>query len=186
MRLDRVRPAVRPFAQNGVAAPSVSRKEREVQRVTRVTLTIAVLVGVCVWALLNALAPRSKPMVTVYAHADCNSCRRWMEHIAARGFRTQLGPRSDWPAVRAELAVAPAYRSSFTAVVDGGLLIEGPVPARDIHRALKLRSSYDVRGLIVQGVPRGSPGADSALPEDYMVLVIRDGGRIQTFAEHER
>ncbi len=81
MRLERVRPA---FAQNRVAAPALSRKEREVQRVTRVTLTIAVLVGVCVWALLNALAPRSKPMVTVYAHADCNSCLRWMQHIAAR------------------------------------------------------------------------------------------------------
>jgi hypothetical protein len=108
-----------------------------------------------------------------------------MQHIVARGFRAQLGPQADRPAVRAQLAVAPAYRSSFTAVVDGGLLIEGPVPARDIHRALRLRSSYDVRGLVVQGIPRGSPGADSALPEDYTVLVVRDGGRIQTFAEHE-
>ena len=155
------------------------------QRATRVTLTIAVLVGVAVWTLLNALAPRSKPIVTVYAHADCGSCLRWMQHLAARGFRTQLGPQSDWPAVRAQFALAPAFRSSLTAVVDGGLLIEGPVPARDIHRALTLRSSYDVRGLVVQGVPRGSPGADSALPEDYTVFVVRDGGRIQTFAEHE-
>jgi hypothetical protein len=164
---------------------ALSRKERDAKRATRVTLTIAVLVSVSVWTLLNALAPRSKPMVTVYAHADCDSCLRWMQHIVARGFRAQLGPQADRPAVRAQLAVAPAYRSSFTAVVDGGLLIEGPVPARDIHRALRLRSSYDVRGLVVQGVPRGSPGADSALPEDYTVLVVRDGGRIQTFAEHE-
>jgi hypothetical protein len=149
-----------------------------------VTLTIAVFVGISVWTLLNALAPRGMPMVTVYAHTECDSCVRWMRHIAARGFRTQLGPQSDWPAVRAQLALAPAYRSSFTAVVDGGLLIEGPVPARDIHRALKLRSSYDVRGLVVHGVPRGSPGASSLLPEDYTVFVVRDGGRIQTFAEH--
>jgi hypothetical protein len=176
---------MRPFAQYRVGARALSRRERDVQRDIRVILTIAVLVGVSAWTLLSVLAPRSKPMVTVYAHADCNSCLRWMQHIAARGFRTQLGPRPDWSAVRAELAVAPAYGSSFTAVVDGGLLIEGPVPARDIHRALKLRSSYDVRGLIVQGVPRGSPGADSALPEDYLVLLVGDGGRIETFAEHE-
>lgn len=124
-------------------------------------------------------------MVTVYAHTECESCLRWMQHIAARGFRTQLGPQSDWPAVRAELALAPAYHSSFTAVVDGGLLIEGPVPARDIHRALTLRPAYDVRGLVLPGVPRGSPGADPAMPRPYTVFVVRDGGRIQTFAEHE-
>ena len=176
---------MRLFVQNRVGPRALSRRERDVQRATHATLTIVILVGVSAWTLLNALAPRSKPLVTVYARADCDSCLRWMQHIAARGFRTQLGPQSDWPAVRAELAVAPMYRSSFTAVVDGGLLIEGPVPARDIHRALKLRSSYDVRGLIVRGVPRGSPGADSAMPEDYTVLVVRDGGRIQTFAEHE-
>lgn len=175
---------MRSFAQNRVAAP-LSRKERDVQRATRMMLTIAVLVGVCVWTLLNALAPRSQPMVTVYTQADCDGCLRWMHHIAARGFRTQLGPQSDWPAVRAQFALAPAYRSSLTAVVEGGLLIEGPVPARDIHRALTLRSSYDVRGLVVRGFPRGSPGADSAMPEPYTVFAVRNGGRLQTFAEHE-
>lgn len=173
------------FAQNRIGPRALSRKERDVQRVTRVTLTIAALAGVCTWALLSALAPRSSPMVTVYAHADCDSCQRWMQHIAARGFRTQVGPQSDWSAVRAEFALAPAFRSSMTAVVEGGLLIEGPVPARDIHRALRLRSSYDVRGLVVQGVPRGSPGARSAMPEHYTVLVVRNGGRIQTFAEYQ-
>lgn len=124
-------------------------------------------------------------MVTVYAHADCDGCRRWTQHIAARGFRTQLGSQADWPAVRAQLALAPEFFSSLTAVVDGGLLIEGPVPARDIHRALTLRSSYDVHGLVVQGIPRGSPGADGALPEPYTVFVVRDGGRMQKFSEYE-
>src|SRR5690349_9083146 len=124
-------------------------------------------------------------MVTVYASADCDSCQRWMQHIAARGFRTRLGPQSDWPAVRAEFALAPKFRSSLTAVVEGGLLIEGPVPARDIHRALTLRSSYDVRGLVIRGVPRGSPGTDPAMPEPYTVFAVRSGGRMQTFAVHE-
>jgi hypothetical protein len=150
-----------------------------------VTLTLAVLAGVSVWTLISALAPRSKPMVTVYAHADCDSCRRWMQHVSARGFRTQRGPQAEQPALRAQLALGPELRSTFTAVVDGGLLIEGPAPAGDIHRALKLRASYDVHGLVVQGVPRGSPGSSSALPEHYTVFVVRDGGRIQTFAEHE-
>jgi hypothetical protein len=176
---------MRLFAQNRVCARALSRRERDIQRDTRVTLTIAVVAGVALWTLMSALAPRSKPMVTVYASADCDSCLRWMQHLAAHGFRTQLGPQSDWSAVRAELALTPALHSSLTAVVDGGLLIEGPVPSRDIHRALELRSSYDVRALVVPGVPRGSPGASSALPGRYTVFVVRDGGRIQIFTRYE-
>jgi hypothetical protein len=166
---------MRLFAQNRVCARALSRRERDIQRDTRVTVTIAVVAGVVLWTLMSA----------VYAHADCDSCLRWMQHLAAHGFRTQLGPQSDWSAVRAELALAPAFRSSLTAVVDGGLLIEGPVPSRDIHRALELRSAYDVRALVVPGVPRGSPGASSALPGRYTVFVVRDGGRIQTFTQYE-
>lgn len=108
-----------------------------------------------------------------------------MQHIAARGFRTRLGSQTDWDAVRAQFALAPALHSSMTAVVEGGLLIEGPVPAREIHRALTLRSSYDLRGLVVQGVPRSSPGAPVSLPEPYTVLVVRNGGRVHTFADYE-
>jgi hypothetical protein len=161
----------------------LSRREREFRQVLRVTLTIGVLVSVAVGTLLNALAPRSKPLVTVYTREDCDTCRRWMQDIEAQGFRTERGSESDWPLVRAEFGLPPELRSSLTAVVDG-LLIEGPVPARDIHRALQLRSSYDVRGLAVPGVPRGSPGNDSFTPEHYKVFVVRGGGRVHEFAVH--
>ena len=60
-----------------------------------------------------------------------------------------------------------------------------PVPAREIHLALAWRVKYHIRGLFVPGVPRGSPGRESFLPQPYTVFVVRDGGRIQPFAEHD-
>lgn len=90
--------------------------------------------------LLDAIAPPSKPLMTVYMRDDCESCLRWMRHLEARGFRTELGNQSDWQAVRVRFNLTPEFRSSHTAVVDG-LFIEGPVPARDIHRALQWRAS---------------------------------------------
>lgn len=154
------------------------------RHLTRVTLAIVTVVSVAASTVLRAIEPRSKPLIVVYTHSDCRSCLRWMDHLAARGFRTQLGREADWPVLRQQLAVSPALHSSLTAVVDG-LLIEGPVPPRDIHRALTLRSSYDVRALIVPGMPRGLPWSDSPLPQRYTVFVVRDDGRVQEFAVYE-
>jgi hypothetical protein len=179
---------MRLFTQNGVRERCferrLSRREREFRYALRVTLTVAALAGVAAGALLSAIAPGNKPLVTVYTRADCDSCLRWMQHIAARGFETKLGAESDWPAVRARFGLAPGFHSSHTAIVDG-LLIEGPVPAHDIHVALEWRSSHDVLGLVVPGVPRGSPGMESPVPQRYTVFAVREGGVMQPFAVHD-
>jgi hypothetical protein len=148
-------------------------------------LMIAALISVAVGSLLNAIAPQDKPLVTIYMRSECVSCRGWLEHLAARGFRTEIGNEHDWPVIRASFGLNPELHSSHTAIVNG-LFIEGPVPAGDIHRALKLYKPFHVRGLILPGVPRGSPGSRSALPQPYTVLVMREGGRVHEFAEHDR
>jgi hypothetical protein len=107
-----------------------------------------------------------------------------MEYLAARGFRTELGDMSQWSAVRAEFALPTESLSSHTAVVNG-MFIEGPVPAREIHLALAWRAEYHIRGLVVPGVPRGSPGSEAFLPQHYTVFVVRDGERMQPFVEHD-
>jgi hypothetical protein len=106
-----------------------------------------------------------------------------MEYLAERGFRTQRGDATDWSAVRAQFALPTDSLSSHTAVVDG-MFIEGPVPAREIHLALAWREQFHIRGLVVPGVPRGSPGNEAFLPQPYTVFVVRDGGKIQPLVEH--
>lgn len=160
-----------------------SLEKHKARRSSRVVWLVIALAGLGLGALLIWITPRDKPVVTVYMHQDCDSCRRWMEHLAARGFRTQLGREADWASLRSRFAIPARLQSSHSAMVDG-LFIEGPVPSSDIHQALKLRSSYRITALVVPGVPRGSPGAESPLPQPYTVFAVRDGGRIQEFAEH--
>jgi hypothetical protein len=107
-----------------------------------------------------------------------------MEYLEARGFRTQRGDMAQWSAVRAEFALPAGSWSSHTAIVDG-MFIEGPVPAREIHLALAWRGEYHIRGLVVPGVPPGSPGNDAFLPQRYTVFIVRDSGRLQPFVEHD-
>jgi hypothetical protein len=166
------------------AAGRVSRRQREARRASLQTATALAIAIAVIAAVVLPIAPQTKPVVTVYMPSDCDTCRRWMEHLTARGFRTQLGDMSLWPTIRAEFAVPAGCLSSHTAVVDG-MFIEGPVPAREIHLALAWRAQYHIRGLVVPGVPRGSPGRESFLPQRYTVFVVRDGGRIQPFVEHD-
>jgi hypothetical protein len=165
-------------------AGRVSGGQREARRASLRAVTVLAIATAVIAAVVVPIAPRTKPVVTVYMPDDCGTCRRWMKYLAARGFRTELGDRSQWSAVRAEFALPPGSLSSHTAVVDG-MFIEGPVPASDIHLALAWRARYHIRGLVVPGVPRGSPGNDSFLPQHYTVFVVREGGRMQTFVEHD-
>jgi hypothetical protein len=161
----------------------LSRKQREARRVSRILWALVALAAVAVGALLLSIAPPNKPLVTVYMPATCESCQRWMEHLEANGFRTELGPQAEWAAVRAKFGIPSRFQSSHTAVVDG-LFVEGPVPAVDIHRALELRSSHHLKGLDVPGVPPGSPGSESPLPQPFTVLAVTEDGRLQRFAKH--
>ncbi len=69
------------------------------------------------------------------------------------------------------------FGSCHTAVV-GGYVIEGHVPAREIHRLLK--DKPQALGLAVPGMPIGSPGMDGPVygnrKDRYEVLLVaRDG-----------
>jgi hypothetical protein len=161
-----------------------SRKQRETRRATLQAAAALAVAFAGMAAVVLPIAPRTKPMVTVYMPSDCDTCRRWMKYLAAKGFRTQLGDTSQWPSVRAEFALPADSLSSHTAVVDG-MFIEGPVPAPEIRLALAWREQHQIRGLVVPGVPRGSPGNDAFLPQPYTVFAVRDGGRIQPFVEHD-
>lgn len=106
-----------------------------------------------------------------------------MQHLNARGFRTEVGNETDWPAIRARFRIMPGFQSTHTAVVDG-LYIEGPVPAGDIHDALQWRGNHALLGLVVPGAPPGAPGMESFFPRAYTVYAVRPGGLMETFAVH--
>ena len=75
----------------------------------------------------------------------------------------------------------PALQSCHTGVVDG-YVIEGHVPADLIDRLLRDRPP--VVGLVVPGMPVGSPGMEAAgqKPERYEVLAFDRKGQTTLYA----
>jgi hypothetical protein len=79
-----------------------------------------------------------------------------------------------------EVYKVPAQtRSCHTALV-GGYVIEGHVPADEIHRLLKEKPK--VAGLAVPGMPIGSPGMEGPNARPYDVLTFDKAGKTAVYS----
>jgi len=87
--------------------------------------------------------------------------------------------------VKTRVGVPVGKGSCHTAEVDG-YFVEGHVPAEDIRRLLAERP--DAKGLVLPGMPPGSPGMDMpGMPaQAYTVELVRRDGSTEAFARHAR
>lgn len=84
--------------------------------------------------------------------------------------------------MKLDAGVPAALTACHTARVDG-YLIEGHVHEQDIRRLLTERP--DALGLIVPGMPIGSPGMESrGKREGYEVLLLKKDGSTEVFARY--
>ena len=137
-----------------------------------------VLAAAAVAQLLSARA--ASVAAEVWTGPSCGCCHGWVDHLKANGFEvtTHDGGNTD---ARARLGIPVDYGSCHTGLIDG-YAFEGHVPAREIHRLLAERP--DAIGLSVPGMPRGSPGMESAVHDAYDVLLIGRDGRATVFASY--
>jgi hypothetical protein len=125
----------------------------------------------------------SAPRITVHRDAHCGCCHLWIDHLRAQGFEVDDRSEPDMSPVKQRLGIPPDHASCHTAEV-GGYVVEGHVPAADIHRLL--REKPPIHGLVLPGMPLGSPGMDvdgiDAPP--YTVLALGHDGKKAPYAEH--
>ena len=140
-------------------------------------LTLATLLP-----LPSAASP--KPVsVTVYKDPACGCCSKWVDHLRANGYATQVHDRSDMNALKDTLGVPKDLRSCHTAVI-GKYVVEGHVPAADVKRLLA-SAPKNVIGLAVPDMPVGSPGMEMGTAVDrYNVIAFGAKGTTHVFARH--
>jgi hypothetical protein len=132
-------------------------------------------------ALSMAQAGQDDPTVEVWKDPQCGCCNDWIRHLEANGFKVKSFNTGN-AAMRQQLGLSPRYGSCHTARV-GGYVVEGHVPAREIHRLLKERPQ--AIGLSVPGMPVGTPGMDDPAyrgrKDPYDVLLIDKAGQASLF-----
>lgn len=116
--------------------------------------------------------PATQIPVEVWKDPNCGCCQDWIDHMEANGF-TITTHNSGNNAVRAKLGLPVELGSCHTALV-GGYVVEGHVPAADVHKLLKAKPK--ALGITVPGMPIGSPGMDGAVyggrKDPYDVLLV--------------
>lgn len=131
------------------------------------TAAAAALVAPSLWA-----ASPSRIPVEVWKDPSCGCCQDWIDHLQANGFAVQIHHGGN-NAVRAKLGLPPELGSCHTALV-GGYVVEGHVPAADVHKLLQQKPN--ALGITVPGMPIGSPGMDGAVyggrKDPYDVLLV--------------
>ncbi|MEG0447446.1 MAG: DUF411 domain-containing protein [Comamonas sp.] len=106
---------------------------------------------------LPALASKTaKTPMEVWKDPNCGCCKDWVAIMEKSGFAVTVHDTGN-SAVRAKLGLPSNLGSCHTALV-GGYLIEGHVPAADVHKLLKEKPK--ALGITVPGMPVGSPGMD--------------------------
>lgn len=145
------------------------------------------LVGLMVLSLgVNAAASagdRRLPVVTVYKNPSCQCCNRWVRHLIKKGFTVRVASTQNLEMVKRRVGVPFGLGACHTSEV-GGYFVEGHVPAQDVHRLLQQRPT--ARGLVVPGMPVGSPGMEAGGGEirPYQVLLVNRDGSHVVFSRH--
>ena len=124
-----------------------------------------------------AAAQAAKPLMEVWKSYGCSCCDDWIAYIEKNGFVVKVTEGGNRDAQR-RLKLPGMYSSCHTALVEG-YVVEGHVPAREIHRML--REKPKALGIAVPVMPEGSPGMDGPKygnrSEPYVVILVQhDGG----------
>ena len=130
-----------------------------------------------------ATAPASLPLVQVYKSPTCGCCTAWVEHMQQAGFPVQVHETDRLDEVQRQLGVPYAKGSCHTARVDG-YVIEGHVPPAEVQRLLAQRP--DARGLVLPGMPAGSPGMEmpDGYVQPYTVELVAHDGSTSAWSQH--
>jgi Cu/Ag efflux protein CusF len=146
-------------------------------------LQAAALVGLTATGF-HCTALAQATTVQVWKDPHCGCCHLWVEHLQASGFKVEVRDVGN-TAARKRLGMPEKLGSCHTATV-GGYVIEGHVPAADIHRLLKERPV--ALGLSVPGMPMGSPGMDGpeykGRKDAYDVLLVQKDGSTHSFQRY--
>lgn len=140
----------------------------------RLSASAAALSTTTLWAAASPPVARGPAGIDVEVWKDpnCGCCQDWIDHMQAHGFAVQVHNGGN-SAVRARLGLPPELGSCHTALV-GGYVVEGHVPAADVHKLLQARPK--ALGITVPGMPVGSPGMDGAVyggrKDPYDVLLV--------------
>ncbi len=146
------------------------------------SLGVAAMAALLVLGIVTAQQPVA---IEVYKTPTCGCCGKWVEHLRQQGFAPKVTDLEDVETIKVKHGVPDGSRSCHTAIVQG-YVVEGHVPAKEVHRLLKERPT--VVGIAVPGMPAGSPGMEvpNGRVDSFDVISFDKQGKTRVFASYRK
>lgn len=115
----------------------------------------------------------------------CICCAGWATKLEETGrFSVTMLEAGEAPDFKRSAGVPDGMAACHTAMI-GPYVIEGHVPADDILRLLA-EKPRDVLGLVVPGMPSGSPGMEqpNGAQDAFVVYAFKTGGVMEAFSHY--
>lgn len=128
-------------------------------------------------AFAAADAPR-RPTIVVHKSPSCGCCGAWAAYMQRHGFKVIIKNTDDIDVVKRTFGVPENLGACHTATV-GGYVVEGHVPASSVIKLLAERPK--ARGIVVPGMPMGTPGMGGDGAGPVGVLLFGKNGVIRRY-----
>ena len=138
------------------------------------SLLLALMAGVVSFSALAA------EQMTVYKSQYCGCCKAWVKHLEGNGFEVKVIETEQLQPIKEEYGITPKLASCHTGVVNG-YVVEGHVPAVDVHKLLQEKPA--IHGLTAPGMPQSAPGMGTP-GQPYEVLSIDNEGSTKTWSSY--
>ena len=146
------------------------------------TLTISACSSANESSSINLTNKIASMKLDVYKSPTCGCCGKWIDHIKDQGILAKPHNTNNLAQLKDEKNLPKNFRSCHTAISKDGYIFEGHIPAKIIKQFLRDKPK-DLIGLVVPGMPVGSPGMayqNKFMP--YNVLSIHKDGSISQYA----
>lgn len=130
-----------------------------------VALGIAVVGGL---ALTTATTARAIE-VTLYKNPECVCCEGYAAYLRDHGFAVTVKATQDVAPMQRMAGVPDGFEGCHLSMIDG-YAVAGHVPVAIVERLLEERPP--IRGIMLPGMPMGSPGMNGSKEEPFVVYEI--------------
>ncbi|KUO64241.1 MAG: hypothetical protein APF80_17545 [Alphaproteobacteria bacterium BRH_c36] len=150
----------------------------------RLIKSVAAVAIAFITIAIGSPSAHAAPVVELLTTSGCACCELWANRMHKAGFVVEIKHLGMGQLVQAKLkAGVPIQLSACHTAKVGGYVIEGHVPPADVLRLLSEKS--EAKGLIVKGMPIGSPGMESgSRREAYDVLLLQADGTWKTYVSY--
>ncbi len=131
---------------------------------------------------INLINKTASIELDVYKSPSCGCCGKWIDHMKDQGILAKPHNTNSLAQLKDEKNLPKNFRSCHTAISKDGYIFEGHIPAKIVKQFLKDKPQ-DLVGLVVPGMPVGSPGMayqNKFIP--YNVLSIHKDGSVSQYA----